>query len=115
MPSPFHKLKAKTAGGSMSMTVSKTGGPVVTRAVVGSTGTDDATFDDAGLTPGPATMPLLPKNSYSIVWLGAFVADGTAVLDVVVNHADGRPPSNLPPVKVKGKSGDSFFRVVLVP
>ena len=114
MASPIHKLKAITAGGTLSLSVTKTGGPVMTRAFVGSTGTDDRNFDDTQLTPGPATMPLRPNNSYSIVWMGAFIAPGSATLEVVVDHADGRPQSTKT-VKVNGKAGDSFMRVVMVP
>lgn len=114
MPSLISKIKAETAGGTMSLTVTKTGGVVVTRAAVGSTGTDDRIFEDKQLTPGPATMPLKKDNSYSIVWFGAFVSDAAADLAVLVKHADDRPDSKVA-VKVKGKAGDTFFRVVIVP
>ena len=72
MSNPIQKLKGITAGGTLSLSVSKSGGPVVTRAFVGSTGTDDRSFEDSQLTPGPARMPLQEDNSYSVVWLGAF-------------------------------------------
>ena len=58
-------------------------------------------------------MPLLPANSYSVVWVGGFVDDGAATLDAVVNHAGGG--SDTRQVKVTGKAGDTFFRVVMVP
>lgn len=110
----IEKLGAVTSGGTMTLTVAKTGGPIVTRADVGSTGNDDREFTDEQLTPGPATMPLDPDNAYSIVWSGGFVGDGSARLDVVVDHGQGGPPSTVSRTQ-PGRSGDVFFRVVLVP
>jgi hypothetical protein len=115
MPSPIHKLKTKTAGGTLSLEVVKSKATaVVTSAHVGSTGTDDKSFDDKQLTSGTASMPLNANNSYSVVWMGAFLANGSAELQVVVKHADGRPPSKKQ-IKVNGKLGDKFWRLVIVP
>jgi hypothetical protein len=92
---------------TLQLKVTKTGGPVGTFIEVGSTGTDGRVFDDSELTPGPARMPMLRGNSYTVVWRGAFVAAGTATLHVLATRADNtvlvqkdvdveHPPTNSP-------------------
>lgn len=92
---------------TLALSVTKTGGPVATFAEVGSSGSDDQVFNDHQLDPGPAQMPLLQGNFYTVVWRGAFVAPGTATLHVLATRADGtvlvqkdvpvsHPPTNSP-------------------
>ena len=113
MAHPIHKLNVVTDGGTLELAVTKSGGPVVTRAVVGSTGDDDRDFSDSELTQGTASMPLQPANTYSIVWTGAFVGAGRAVRRVRATTPQGGQFQT--EVTVDGNAGDSFFRVVLVP
>lgn len=108
------KMAAVTAPSTLEMKVTKTGGPVSTAAEVGSTASDDASFTDSQLTPGPTTMPLNPTNSYAIAWTGAFVKAGTATLNVRVVREDGTVKETKP-VRVQGKAKEKFFRLVLVP
>jgi hypothetical protein len=75
--------------GTLELSVTKTGGPVATFAEVGSSGTDDQVFTDHELDPGPARQPFLQGNFYTLVWRGAFVAPGTAILHVRATNADG--------------------------
>jgi hypothetical protein len=75
--------------GTLELRVTKTGGPVATFVEVASSGTDDQVFDDHDLTPGPAQMPLLQGNFYTVVWRGAFVAQGAATLHVLARLTDG--------------------------
>jgi hypothetical protein len=89
---------------TLSISVTKQGGPVATSAEVTSTGSDDESFSDSQLTPGPALKPLDPANSYTIVWTGAFAGTGSATL-IVENES----------VTVEGNAGDEFFRIVMVP
>jgi hypothetical protein len=105
----FHKTAAIQADTTLTMTVSKTGGPVVTAVEVGSTGSDDESFSDQQLTPGPAQKALDGNNSYSLVWTGAFVTKGSATLQVNVGG------TSLNPVAVNGEGGDTFFRIVIIP
>jgi hypothetical protein len=107
------KMKAVAGASRLEMSVTKTGGPVTTRAEVGSTGSDDQKFQDSQLTPGPAVKPLNPNNTYSILWHGAFVLAGSATLRVRVFDAQGNATNKQ--VTVQGKKGDEFFRVVLIP
>lgn len=108
------KMSSISSASTLELRVAKTGGPVATAAEVGSTGADDRSFTDGQLTPGPATMPLNPANSYAIAWTGAFVKAGTATLTVRVLRSDGTQKEKKP-VRVVGKKGDVFFRLVLVP
>jgi hypothetical protein len=80
---------------------------------VTSTGTDDKTFFDAELTPGPAVMDLDPANTSTLVWAGAFADDGSTSLHVRV--LDGGSVIDDETVDVDGKQGDVFFRLVLLP
>jgi hypothetical protein len=92
---------------TLELSVTKTGGPVATFVEVGSSGSDDQVFTDHQLDPGPAQMPLLRGNFYTVVWRGAFVAPGTATLHVLATRANGtvlvqkdvpvsHPPNNSP-------------------
>ncbi len=108
------KLDVLTAPAKLELSVSKKGGPVNTRAEVGSSGPDDGKFTDKQLTPGPAVMPLDPKNTYAILWRGAFVKAGTATLHVVVRDPQGGVVQDKR-FTVKGKAKDEFVRVVLLP
>jgi len=74
---------------TLQLSVTKTGGPVATFIEVGSSGTDDQVFNDHQLDPGPAQMPLLQGNFYTVVWRGAFVAPGSATLHVLAKRTDG--------------------------
>jgi len=96
-----------TAVATLQLSVTKTGGPVATFVEVGSSGSDDQVFNDHQLDPGPAQMPLLQGNFYTVVWRGAFVASGTATLHVLATRANGavlvqkdvpvsHPPTNSP-------------------
>jgi len=105
----FQKMAAINANTTLELTVSKTGGPVVTAVEVGSTGNDDQSFSDNDLTPGPATKQLNGNNSYALVWSGAFVTQGSATLHVDVGG------TNVKTVPVNGQAGDTFFRSVLIP
>jgi hypothetical protein len=109
------KLTALAAGGAptLELTVTKDGGPVSTSVEVTSTSTDDQTFFDADLTPGPASMELDAANTYTLVWSGAFADDGSVSLHVRV--ADGGNITDDETVTVEGKQGDVFFRLVLLP
>lgn len=98
----------------LEVSVSKTGGPVITMVEVASTGPDDSRFKDAELTPGPAIRTLDPDEVYVLVWTGSFVKAGTATLKARVTAADGSVKS-VTPLKVEGKKGDTFMRVVLLP
>lgn len=102
------KMEVIESDSTLELTVSKNGGPVSTAVEVGSTGDDDESFSDQELTPGPARKNLDSSNSYSLVWTGAFVAEGSARLRVVV----GNDSKNM---TVNGKAGDVFFRVVMIP
>ena len=108
------KVNVVIGGKSLELTVTKTLGPVDTSAEVGSTGSDDASFKDSQLTPGPAVMPLNTANTYAIVWIVAFVHDGSATLRVRVLDAQGAVLASKN-VTVQGKAGQVIFRAVLVP
>jgi hypothetical protein len=90
-PKPRRRAAAAAAppSGSLELSVTKNGGPVATSVEVGSSGTDDRTFSDKELTPGPAKMPLISGNTYTVVWQGAFVKPGTAVLHVKGSTSQG--------------------------
>ena len=103
----FNKMKAIKADTTLELTVTKTGGPVVTAVEVGSTGSDDESFSDNQLTPGPARKQLNGNNTYALVWTGAFVTKGSATLHVKANNSKS--------VAVNGEAGDTFFRSVLIP
>jgi hypothetical protein len=92
---------------TLELRVTKAGGPVATFVEVGSSGSDDRVFNDHQLDPGPAQMPLLQGNFYTVVWRGAFVAPGTATLHVLATRPNGtvlvqrdvtvsHPPTNSP-------------------
>jgi len=51
------KMDAITSASTLNLSVSKTS-EVSTSVEVGSTGSDDKSFTDKQLTPGPASMPL---------------------------------------------------------
>lgn len=98
---------APAAVATLKLSVTKTGGPVATFVEVGSSGSDDQVFNDHQLDPGPAQMPLLQGNFYTVVWRGAFVASGTATLHILATRANGtvlvkkdvpvsHPPTNSP-------------------
>ncbi|HEX2551722.1 MAG TPA: hypothetical protein VHK64_09025 [Nocardioidaceae bacterium] len=100
-------VEAAAVVGTLELSVTKTGGPVATFAEVGSSGIDDQVFNDHELDPGPARKPLLQGNFYTVVWRGAFVAPGTAILHVRATRANGtvivqkdvpvtHPPTNSP-------------------
>jgi hypothetical protein len=108
------KLTALTGAPRLELTVSKTGGPISTSVEVTSTGTDDRTFFDADLTPGPAVMDLDSSNTYTVVWSGAFADDGSTDLHVRVLDAGGGVTED-ETFTVDGKQGDVFFRLVLLP
>lgn len=108
------KLTALAGAPRLELTVAKTNGPIATSVEVTSTGTDDKTFFDADLTPGPATMDLNPTNTYALVWAGAFADDGSASLHVRVLDGGGGVTDD-ETVTVDGKQGDVFFRLVLLP
>ena len=110
----IRKLSAITSASILELRVTKSGGPVSTAVEVASTGSDDRGFSDRQLTPGPATMPLNPASSYTIGWTGAFMMTGTATLTVRVLHADGALKERQS-VRVVGKRGEVFFRLVLMP
>jgi|KBSSwiStaDraftv2_1062776.scaffolds.fasta_scaffold17700_4 hypothetical protein len=99
------------ASGTLELSVMKKGGPVSTSVEVGSSGDDDRMFSDQQLTSGTAKMPLLPGNTYTVVWQGAFVKPGTAVLHVEGNTSQGHFADDVtaqhPPL------GDVFTLVVL--
>jgi hypothetical protein len=107
------KMAAITGASTLSLSVSKKA-TVATTVEVGSTGTDDKTFTDKQLTPGPAQMPLNAANSYNIVWSGAFVTKGSATLKVQVSNASGAVKGTKS-VTVQGEAGDTFFRLVMIP
>jgi hypothetical protein len=106
------KMDTITSASTLELSVSKKDGPVATAVEVGSTGNDDESFTDKQLTPGPASMPLDPKNSYNIVWSGAFVKKGSATLRVRVLDANGDRTKT---VTVQGKAKETFFRLVMIP
>jgi hypothetical protein len=108
------KLNVVAEDSRLELTVSKDRGPVSTSVEVTSTGTDDRTFFDAELTPGPAEMNLDSANTYTLVWAGAFADDGTASLHVRVLDSAGSVKDD-ETVIVEGKQGDVFFRLVLLP
>ncbi|MFL6263142.1 MAG: hypothetical protein ACJ76Y_25885 [Thermoanaerobaculia bacterium] len=108
------KLTALAGAPRLELTVAKTGGPVSTSVEVTSTGTDDQTFFDAALTPGPAVTDLDPANTYTLVWAGAFADDGTASLHVRVLDGGGGVTDD-ETLNIEGKQGDVFFRLVLLP
>lgn len=108
------KLDTITSSSTLQLSVTKKDGPVSTAVEVGSTGSDDQSFTDKQLTPGPASKPLDGGNSYSIVWTGAFVKDGSTTLKVQVFEANGDLHGGKT-VTVSGKAGDVFFRLVMIP
>lgn len=108
------KMEAVTGGSTLELSVTKKLGPVATSAEVGSSGTDDKSFTDTQLTPGPAVVPLNPENTYSVVWSGAFVKEGSATLRLRVLDIQGSILASKT-VLVKGKAKEVFFRAVLVP
>lgn len=98
----------------LEVSVSKTGGPVTTSVEVASSGPDDSRFTDSQLTPGPATRQLNSAESYVLVWVGAFVKAGSATLKAAVTAGNGTA-TPVKPITVKGKKGDVFMRVVMLP
>ncbi len=108
------KLDAVVGGSRLELSVTKKLGPVSTTAEVGSSGTDDRSFSDSQLTPGPATMPMDPANVYAIVWRVAFTRDGSATLKVRVVDAQGNVLTNKN-ITVKGKANQVQFRAIVVP
>jgi hypothetical protein len=106
-PRDAQATAAAAATATLQLSVTKNGGPVATFVEVGSSGTDDRVFDDHELDPGPAQMPLLRGNFYTVVWRGAFVAPGSATLHILATRTDGsvlvrkdvtvqHPPTNSP-------------------
>jgi len=108
------KMDTVTGGSTLELSVTKKQGPVATSAEVGSSGGDDDSFTDSQLTPGPAVVQLNAANTYSVVWSGAFVKEGSATLRLKVLDAQGNVLANKT-VPVKGKAKEVFFRAVLVP
>ena len=106
------KMDAITSASTLNLSVSKTS-EVSTSVEVGSTGSDDKSFTDKQLTPGPASMPLKSENSYNIVWSGAFVKKGSVTLKVQVVDANGAVRTKS--VTVQGEAKDKFFRLVMIP
>ncbi len=107
------KMAAVTSASTLSLSVSKKA-TVATSVEVGSTGSDDKSFTDKQLTPGPAQMPLNPANSYNIVWSGAFVTKGSVTLKVEVLDMNGAVKGKKS-VTVQGQAKDKFFRLVMIP
>lgn len=108
------KMDTFTGPSTLELSVSKKDGPVATAVEVGSTGNDDRSFTDKQLTPGPASMPLDPANSYNVVWSGAFVKKGSATLRLQVFDASGALQGTRS-VTVRGEAKDKFFRLVMIP
>jgi len=108
------KMDAFTSPSTVELSVSKKDGPVSTAVEVGSTGSDDKSFTDKQLTPGPASMPLNPANSYNVVWSGAFVKKGSATLKVRVFDTSGALHGTKS-VTVQGEAKEKFFRLVMIP
>ncbi len=105
--------KALTAASRfLEFSVSKAGGPVSTRVDVGSSGTDDQSFTDAHLTPGPVQKPLIAGNFYVVVWSGAFLAPGAAKLQVKLFSGGKLVLSKVLAVK-NPPTGATFALVVL--
>lgn len=98
---------------TLQLSVTKTGGPVGTFVEVGSSGADSHVFDDRDLDPGPARMPMLDGNSYTVVWRGAFVSTGTATLHVLATPADGSAPLQRD-VPVEHPPTNSPFTIVVL-
>ncbi len=107
----IRRMAVISAASTLEMSVAKTGGPMSTYARVVSTGTDSRSFADSVLTPGPARMPLVGENSYTVVWTIAFVEAGSATLDAEVM---GDQPSS-DSVTVQGEAGDILKRFVVIP
>ncbi len=110
----IEKMKALLEAAGLEISVTKEGGPIVSAVEVGSTGDDDARFRDARLTPGPASMPLEPGNTYALVWTVAFVRRGTAILTAKVTTASGKV-HKVKTKKVEGAAGETVMRVILIP
>jgi hypothetical protein len=108
------KLEAVAGGSTLEMSVTKKLGPVATHAEVGSSGSDDGSFSDSQLTPGPAVMPINPENTYTVAWEGAFVKEGSVTLRVRVLGANENVLASKS-VTVQGKAKEVFFRAILVP
>jgi hypothetical protein len=107
------KMDTLTSDSTLALSVSKKDGPAATTVEVGSTGSDDKSFSDKQLTPGPASMPLDPENSYSIVWVGALVKKGSVTLKVEVTDDAGAVRTKS--VTVQGEAKEKFFRLVMIP
>jgi hypothetical protein len=108
------KVDAVLGGATLELSVTKKLGPVSTFAEVGSSGTDDGSFSDSQLTPGPAVMPIDAANTYSIAWAGTFVEEGSVTLRVrVLDPADTVLVNKT--FVVQGKARELFFRLILVP
>jgi hypothetical protein len=108
------KMAAVSSASTLELSVSKKDGPVATSVEVGSTGADDKSFTDKQLTPGPASKPLDPANSYNIVWVGAFVKKGSATLKVRVVDASGAVQGTKT-ITVQGEAKETFFRLLMIP
>lgn len=108
------KMETFTSPSTLELSVSKKDGPVATAVEIGSTGSDDRSFTDKQLTPGPVSMPLDPANSYNVVWSGAFVKKGTATLKVRVFDASGTLHGTKS-VPIQGEAKEKFFRLVMIP
>jgi hypothetical protein len=117
MAPPFIKKVAMAAPASkrsIETSVTKTDPLIKTTLIVASSGPDDSRFKDTELTPGPASRPLVPTNSYVLDWVVAFGATGTARLKVRILFADGTSQDQT--LSVQGTLGDPpVQRVVLIP
>jgi hypothetical protein len=107
------KMDAITSASTLNLSVSKNA-TASTSVEVGSTGNDSKSFTDKQLTPGPASMPLNPANSYNIVWAGAFVTKGSVTLKVQVLDANGTVHGTKS-LTVQGEAKEKFFRLVMIP
>jgi len=110
----IHKMKLVTEAATLEVTVAKEGGPLNSAVEVASTGSDDASFKDAALTPGPATKALDSKNSYGLLWTIAFARKGAATLTAKVTTASGQTQS-VKTRKVSGAAGDVVSRMIFIP
>lgn len=108
------KMQLVTEAAVLEVTVVKEGGPLGSRVEVGSTGTDDSTFLDSQLTPGPVAKQLNPAHSYALLWTAAFVRKGAATLTAKITTASGTV-QKIKTKKINGVAGDIVSRVVLIP
>jgi hypothetical protein len=117
MASSFIKkvaLAAPASKASIDVSVTKSDPLIQTTLIVASSGPDDSRFKDTDLTPGPASRPLVPTNSYVLGWVVAWGATGTARLKVRINFNNGTFKDQI--LNVQGNLGDQpTQRVVLIP